>query len=171
VPAPTQQEVLGVQIRRNSGQGIELALEFACLLAGLGELGSQCGDGVVADPLSGRAADGIWDVDVPFGEDVGGAVDCGVTDTGFTGEVFLGQGAVGVLGLSGQEAGHGGAEFGFGGWGDGQLQVLGEGGGDGLDVVEAGLERGSAGRWKAAVAQLLGEVVLFGQPDRGVVGG
>lgn len=108
-------EVLGVQVRRDGGQGVELTLEFACLVAGLGQLCTQCGDGVVSGAFIGGASDGVGDVSVPFGEDAGGAVDGGVTDVGFAGEVFLGEGAIGVLGLSGQEAGHGVAEFGFGG--------------------------------------------------------
>ncbi|WEO92700.1 hypothetical protein A6P39_000335 [Streptomyces sp. FXJ1.172] len=139
-------------MRGDGGQGVELALEFARLAAGLGQLGAQVVEGLVTGAFAGGASDGVGDVGVPFSENVGGAVDGGVADAGFAGEVFLGQGSVGVLGLSGQEAGHGGAEFGFGGWGDGHLLVLCEGGGDGFDVVEAGLEGCSTGGWQAAVA-------------------
>lgn len=71
-------------------------MEFSGLSAGLGELGVQGGDGVVAGPLGGCATDGVRDVGVPFCEHGGGAVDGGVADAGFAGEVLLDEDAVGT---------------------------------------------------------------------------
>ncbi|MFJ8510166.1 hypothetical protein [Streptomyces avermitilis] len=71
-----------------------------------------------------------------------------MADLGFAGEVLLGEGAVGVQGLAGQEPGHGLAELGGGLGGHrhhGVTPFLSKCAGDALDVGETNQDGFTAG--------------------------
>lgn len=98
-------QCLVLEVRGRRREGVEFAVELRDRGFRLTKLLAECGDRLVPGDFAGGAEDGAGDLGVPLGEDVVGAVDGGVADLGFAGEVLLGEGAVGVQGLAGPAAG------------------------------------------------------------------
>jgi hypothetical protein len=108
----------------HGGEGVEPAVEGGDLLVGVAERCAESGNDVVAGNVAGGWGGGLPGAGVPFLEDRLGAVDGGVADCCFAGEVLLGQGAVGALRGPVEEALHCCAKLGVGGWGDRHVSVL-----------------------------------------------